>query len=313
MSSLSITNQAKMEDVFDMHSGYVNNHNNHSFRTLIIKTTGIDVYGGEYKDGCYPSKAKKLRRFVQVETDENVGKVLLALLDERDTRFQSRIENGDIESDPFEKFSQDLRAAAISMIGGQQYASNEERLNADLAAARAVLNDMTQICERLCTNALYTQNTNEDLITDYIRDNFKSMGYGQVLDQTRHGLSDSGKDASRVDLILGKDNKEVALIEALRLSSVDAGNIKMHIDKAVTNYNALGTPTFLLIYAGAPDFGAFWSRLLVHLKQYSFELECKRPIGEKVHPNASTRVCDCILSRDGYNFPVTFLAVNVYK
>ena len=313
MSSLSRTNQAKMEDVFDMHNGYVNNHSNQSFQNLIIKTTGVDVYDGEYENGGYPSKAKKLRRFVEVESDENVGKVLLALLDERDTRIQSRIEIGDIESDPYEKSSQDLRAAATSMINGQQYASNEERLNADLTKTRTVLNDLTQICERLCTNAHYTQNTHEDLITDYIRDNFKSMGYGQVLDQTRHGLSDSGKDASRIDLILGKDNNEAALIEAFRLSSVDTGNIKKHIDKSVTNYNALGTPTFLLIYAGSSDFGDFWSRLLVHLKQYNFELECKRPIEEKVHPNASTRVCDCILSRDGYDFPVVFLAVNVYK
>lgn len=313
MSSLTKMNQAKMEDVFKMQGGYVNNHSNQSFQNLIIKATGIDVYDGEYENGWYPSKAKKLRRFVEIESDENVGKVLLALLDERDAHIQSRIEIGDIDSDPFEKFSQDLRAAAISMIGGQQYASNEERLNADLATARAVLDDMTQICERLCTNALYTQNTNEDLITDYIRDNFKSMGYGQVLDQTRHGLSDSGKDASRVDLILEKDNKEVALIEALRLSSVATGIIKEHIDKAVTNYNALGTPTFLLIYAGSSDFGDFWRRLLIHLKQYIFEIECKQAIGEKVHPNASTRVCDCILSRDGYDFPVTFLAINVYK
>ena len=49
-----------MEDVFDMHSGYVNNHSNQSFQNLIIKTTGIDVYCGEYEDGWYPSKAKKL-------------------------------------------------------------------------------------------------------------------------------------------------------------------------------------------------------------------------------------------------------------
>jgi hypothetical protein len=103
-----------------------------------------------------------------------------------------------------------------------------------------------------------------------------------------------GKRLLAIDLILGKDNNEAALIEAFRLSSVDTGNIKKHIDKSVTNYNALGTPTFLLIYAGSSDFGDFWSRLLVHLKQYNFELECKRPIEEKVHPNASTRVCDCI-------------------
>ena len=313
MSSLSKMNQAKMEDVFKMQGGYVNNHSNQSFRNLIIKATGIDVYDGEYENGWYPSKAKKLRRFVEIESDENVGKVLLALLDERDTRIQSKIEIGDIDSDPFEKFSQDLRAAAISMIGGQQYASNEERLNADLATARAVLNDLVFSSQIVCNNALYNQNTRENSINDYFRDLLKAKGYEQVLDQTRHGISVSGKDAGSVDLLMRKGNREVAIIEALRLTSVDTGTIKEHIDKAVTNYNALGTPTFLLFYAGSSDFGDFWRRLLIHLKQYSFEIECKRAIGEKVHPNASTRVCDCILSRDGYDFPVTFLAINVYK
>lgn len=313
MSSLSKMNQAKMEDVFKMQSGYVNNHSNQSFQNLIIKATGIDVYDGEYENGRYPSKAKKLRRFVEIESDENVGKVLLALLDERDAHIQSRIEIGDIDSDPFEKFSQDLRAAAISMIGGQQYASNEERLNVDLATARAVLDDLVFSSQLVCNNALYNQNTRENSINDYFRDLLKAKGYEQVLDQTRHGISVSGKDAGSVDLLMRKGNREVAIIEALRLSSVATGKIKEHIDKAVTNYNALGTPTFLLIYAGSSDFGDFWRRLLIHLKQYIFEIECKQAIGEKVHPNASTRVCDCILSRDGYDFPVTFLAINVYK
>ena len=313
MSSISIANKAKMEDVFTMRDGYVGKYTNHSFQSLIAKATGIDVYSGAYDTGQYPSKAKKLRRFVEVESNESVGKVLLALLDERDVYIQSRIAIGDIESDPFEGFARDLREAAIAMLGGHQYASNEERLNADLISAKAVLNDLARICERLCINSLYTQNTREDSITDYIRDNLKSMGYEQVLDQTRHGLSDTGKDAAHVDLVLAKNNQEVALIEALRLSSVDTTEIRRHIGKAVTNYNALGTPTFLLVYAGAPCFGGFWKRFLSHLQQYSFELECRRSISEQVHPNASMRVCDCVLSREGYDFPVTFVAVNVFK
>ena len=169
MSSLSELNKAKMEDVFQMHGGYVGNYSNHSFRNLIIKATGID------------------------------------------------------------------------------------------------------------------------------------------------GLSDSGKDSARVDLLLDKDNKEVAILEALRLNSVNASDIKEHVDKAITNYNALGTPTFLLIYVGSPNFGDFWNRFLMYMKGYTFSLERKKAVEEQVHPNASARVCNCILSRDGFDFPVTFLAVNVYK
>ena len=314
MSSLSALNQVKMEDVFQMQEGYVDGYNNQSFRALIIKVSDIDVYAGEYENGMYQSKAKKLRHFIEVESDENVGRVLLAMLDDREARWKRRIEYSfdDIE-DKYEKDACDLRDAATAMVGGNGYSSNEERLNADIAKSKAVLDDLISVCERLCINMTYTQNTKEDIITDYIRDNLKSMGYGQVLDQTRHGISDSGKDAARVDLLLEKDNKEVAIIEALKLDCINSSLIKIHVDKAVTHYNALGTPTFLLVYAGSQDFGDFWSRFLNHMSNYDFVLECKKAVKECVHPNASERVCECILSRDGFDFPVTFLVINVYK
>lgn len=315
MSSLSALDKAKLEDVFEMQGGYVGNYNNQSFRNLIIRASGIDVYTGEYENGWYPSKAKKLRRFIEIESDMNVGKVLLALLDDRDAYWKRRTEYyfGDDEEDRFADDAHDLREVAMAMIGGQEYATNEERLNADLATAKAVLKDLIFTGEMVCNNALYNQNTQENNINDYIRDLLKAKGYKQVFDQTRHGLSSTGKDAGSVDLLLSKDDREVAIIEAFRLSSIDTSVIKDHIDKAVTNYNALGTPTFLLVYAGSPNFGDFWNRFLNHLKRYSFELECKKSIEEKAHPNASARECDCILSRDEYDFPVTFLAVNMYK
>lgn len=314
MSSLSVLNRAKLEDVLQMQYGYVGNYNNNSFRNLIIKHTGIDVYADDYENGDYPSKAKKLRHFIDIESDENVGKVLLAMLDDRDAYWMRREENGiEEEEDKFGKDSLALREAATMMAGGHSFSSNEERLNADITKSKAVLNDLIAVCERLCTNAYYTQNTKEDMVTDYIKDNLKSMGYNQVLDQTRHGITTSGKDASRVDLLLEKDNKEIAILEALRLSSVDTTEIKKHIDKAITNYNSLGTATFLLIYFGSPNLGDFWNRFLNYIKNYSFSLECKKAVEDQVYPNASTRVCDCILSRDGYDFPVIFIAVNVYK
>lgn len=315
MSSLSALDKAKLEDVLEMHGGYVGNYNNQSFGNLIIRTVGIDVYAGEYENGWYPSKAKKLRRFIEIESDVNVGKVLLALLDDRDAYWKRRTEYyfGDNEEDKYADDARDLREVATAMVGGQVFVTNEERLNADLATSNTVLTDLIFTGEMVCNNILYNQNTQENNINDYIRDLLKAKGYRQVLDQTRHGLSSTGKDAGSVDLLLSKDEREVAIIEAFRLSSIDTSVIKDHIDKAVTNYNALGTPTFLLVYAGSPNFGDLWSRFLIHLSGYNFELECKKEIEERPHPNASARVCDCILSRDGYDFPVTFLAVNVYK
>lgn len=144
MSSLSALDKAKLEDVFEMQGGYVGNYNNQSFRNFIIRTSGIDVYTGEYENGWYPSIAKKLRRFIEIESDMNVGKVLLALLDDRDAYWKRRTEYyfGDDEEDRFADDAHDLREVAMAMIGGQEYATNEERLNADLATAKAVLKDL---------------------------------------------------------------------------------------------------------------------------------------------------------------------------
>lgn len=315
MSSLSALNKAKMEDVFNMHSGYVGNYSDNSFQNLIIKTTGIDVYAGEYASAFYPSKAKKLRRFVEVESDENVGKVLLAMLDARDAYWQRRMEYDldDENKDKYADDARDLRHVATMMTAGLMYASNEERLNADISKSKAVLDDLIFASELVCNNIHYNQKTKENNINDYIRDLLKAKGYEQVLDQTRHGMSSTGKDAGSVDLLLAKEHHEVAIIEALRLCSVDKAEIKKHVDKAITNYNALGTSVFLIIYVGTSDFGDFWNRFIDYMKSYIFELECRREISEQVHPNASTRVCNCVLSRDGYDFPVTFLAINVYK
>lgn len=313
MSSLSPLNQAKLEDIFQMDYGSVGNYSNRSFQSLIIKITGIDVYEGEYNTSPYSSKAKKLRHFIDIETDQNVGKVLIAMLDERDIHIQRCIDNGVLETDPYEQYVCDLREAALAMTGDQRFSSNEERLNADLATARMVLDDLIYISQMVCNNVLYDQNTKENNINDYYRDLLKVKGYEQAHDQTRHGLSSSGKDAASVDLLLNKGEREVAIIEALRLDCIRTQYIKEHIDKAITNYNALGTPTFLLIYAGSPHFNDFWGNLLEHLKNYCFALECKKSISEYVHPNAAMRVCDCIMSRDGFDFPVTFLVVNVFK
>lgn len=52
-----------------------------------------------------------------------------------------------------------------------------------------------------------------------------------------------------------------AISEGLKLSYVDDVNLRSHINKVMTNYNALGIPTCFLIYATAKDFVSFWNRL----------------------------------------------------
>ncbi len=106
--------------------------------------------------------------------------------------------------------------------------SNEDRITADIETAEKVLYDLNLVGERVCANATYNKNSNENEINDYFRDMLGMMGYQEVKDQTRHGVSKSGKDAGEVDLLLSKEGKEIAIIEALKLSSVEKPLLSVH-------------------------------------------------------------------------------------
>lgn len=189
--------------------------------------------------------------------------------------------------------------------------SEEERLNADIVTANAVLSDLVRICERLSTNATYTRSTSEDSINDFIRDALLLMGYCEVKDQTRHGVSESGKNAGEVDILISKDGKEVAIFEGMKLDCVASDYIDKHISKAIVNYNSLGTATFIVAYVSAGDFESFWGRYVEHIKCFQYLLKTKRELAKLASPNAAVRIATAILSRDGFDFPVYYLAVNI--
>ncbi len=189
--------------------------------------------------------------------------------------------------------------------------TNQDRLNADIETAKVVLNDLIQIGERACLNCSLNKESTENSINDYFRDMLFVKGYNEVKDQTRHGISVSGKDAAEVDILLTKKGKEIAIFEGLKLDNINKSYIATHIDKAIINYNALGTATFVVSYVNVEDYEAFWEKFSSYIENYNFPLEVKRVYEEKSYPNASTRVADIILSRDGYDFPVYFMTFKI--
>ena len=138
-----------------------------------------------------------------------------------------------------------------------------------------------------------------------------AKGYEQVKDQSRHGISANGKDAAEVDLLLTKDGKEIAIFEGLKLNSVNTAYIDSHISKAITNYNALGTATFIVAYVNSADFGSFWERYSNHILHYDFPIQIKKKFLALVHPNAAIRMASMILARDDFDFPVYFIAIKI--
>lgn len=189
--------------------------------------------------------------------------------------------------------------------------SNEERLNADIESAKSVLNDFIQIGERICLNHSFNTSSSENTINDAFRDMLSIKGYNEVKDQSRHGISSSGKDAGEVDILLTKDGREIAIFEGLNLSSVNTSYIDEHIDKAIINYNALGTATFVVAYVCSANFEDFWERYSNHIKDYKFPLQVKKSFCILPYPNAAIRCATLILSRDDYDFPVYFMALKI--
>lgn len=191
--------------------------------------------------------------------------------------------------------------------------SDEERVSIDLTSANSVLTDLIWIGERLCTNAAYNETTDEDTINDYFRDMLCGKGYTETKDQTRHGISENENKAGEVDLLLTKDSKEIALFEGLIPHSSTDTRIGEHIDKAISNYNALGTATFIVAYVNHVKFDDFWDKYYSYISTYQYGLTIKRQIKQLVSPNASTKIAQIILSKDGFDFPVFFICLKMRK
>jgi hypothetical protein len=77
MASLSARDQAFLEDLLEMGSGYVLNFSNANFAQFIAAHLGLDIWDDRYRYGS-GSKANRLRGFWTVEDDETVGRLLLA-------------------------------------------------------------------------------------------------------------------------------------------------------------------------------------------------------------------------------------------
>lgn len=313
MSSLSAKHKAICENLFEMETGYVLDFGNNKLQNFVLRSIGIDIYGSPgYEEYC--SKANKLRQIFETESDPIVGKLILDLLDHREIIIMRKISVDGEYVDKWTMYVTQIKSVCEKMCSGtSMFSSNEERLTANIIEAQNVLQDIISAAELVCNNRSYNEDTLENPINDYIRDLLKMKGYDEIHDQTRHGDSTNGNDAGEVDILLCKNGKEVSIFEGLILDSVDKNIIKKHIDKAIVNYNTLGTATYIVAYVGAVNYAAFWKRYFEYLEQYEFILEIKKKLSNNVYPNAAIRVADMIVSKSGYDFPVYFVTINMRK
>lgn len=143
--------------------------------------------------------------------------------------------------------------------------------SADLCKIKEVLREILSACVKLQANALYYGAT-EDQRNDYIRDILDTAGY-DVKDQTRRGLSASGKAAGEVDILIKEKGFPVTIIEALNLNSLNTAYLDKHIDK-IYDYDTAGNKfNIILSYVTVADFVTFCEKYFQHIERYGYPFD----------------------------------------
>lgn len=146
-------------------------------------------------------------------------------------------------------------------------------------------------------------NSEENDLNDAFRDSLDLLY--SVNDQTRRGVSQSGTGAGEIDLLIRREGLPFAIIEALRLRSMEREYLNTHINKALTNYDQAGCPhAFVVVYAQVNDFANFWNKLLEHVKNYQFPYPIEEALSECAVEQTEVRVAKLKLSRS--EKPVNF-------
>lgn len=139
-------------------------------------------------------------------------------------------------------------------------------------------------------------NSEENDLNDAFRDSLDLLY--SVNDQTRRGISQSGTGAGEIDLLIRREGLPFAIIEALRLRSLEREYLNTHVNKALTNYDQAGCPhAFVVVYAQVNDFANFWNKLLEHVKNYQFPYTVDDTLSELVVEQTEVRVAKMKLSR----------------
>lgn len=202
-----------------------------------------------------------------------------------------------------------------------------EKLESDSSSGQTTVSAATMLSEDSWTEETMSKNIlkallkvqgnktfcdkKEDELNDGVRD-VLSMVY-EMKDQTRQGTSPSGKDAGEVDLQICRDGFPIAMIEGLKVNSVDRNYIQTHIDKVLTCYDPFGCPyIYVVIYATAKKFAEFWVKCLNYIREeYNFPYVVKEEIRELNHIYATSRHAKTILLRNDREVAVHFYALSV--
>lgn len=131
MAEIKQSEKLMIEKILGMDSGYVLNFSNPSFQEFIFNLTKIDIYHSKFE--IYgDSKAKRLRVFWQLESNQNVGKIIKELIE--CWRTQKLINNNPIEN------NEELLAKECLKIANRLLGVKTEEVNNEATTINDFLN-----------------------------------------------------------------------------------------------------------------------------------------------------------------------------
>lgn len=153
-----------------------------------------------------------------------------------------------------------------------------------------------------------SENSLNDVLRDLLRMNYV------VADQSRQGISLSGEGVGEVDFLVSDDKEPVAIMEALKLSSLNKAYIENHINKLLVNYDPLGyLSACLIMYVTCKDFGVFWENFVEYIVNYEFPFSIEEVFKEADSGYTESRNAYILLCRSGKPILLSFHAIHMQK
>ncbi len=122
---------------------------------------------------------------------------------------------------------------------------------------------------KIQSNSNYDKDSSEDTMNDYVRD---ILGESYIVrDQTRQGESENGDRAGEVDMQICFEDLPIAMIEAIKVSSLERNRLAAHMNKVLTKYDPNGCPyVFLVIYTTVKRFDVGYKNILNYFDGYEY-------------------------------------------
>lgn len=191
----------------------------------------------------------------------------------------------------------------------RQKGATTDNTNSSVTDRKNLFHNVTKALLSIQGNSVF-YGAEENVINDALK-NYLGMVY-DICDQTRQGVSETGNSSGSVDLMICQDAFPIAIIEALKLNSVNKSSIQRHINKLLVNYDPNGLPyAFLIAYYTEKAFSTFCTSFEEYIRQYSYPYPVAEGLTVLGCDYAELFQAAIILHRNGKPITLFFIAAHI--